>query len=200
MKNKSILLSGGLDSIALTYRFRNSLRLAITIDYGQRSAKSEIAASSSVCKALGIDHEILKVDCSSIGSGEMAEDTTRIDFSPTPEWWPYRNQFLVTIACMKIVRYDIKQLIIGSVKTDARYVDGTYDFYEKLNKAVSMQEGNVRIMTPAIEFDSVELIKWSRVPDSILFWGHSCNISNKPCGKCGGCEKYLQIMESLGYE
>jgi 7-cyano-7-deazaguanine synthase len=47
---KAILLSGGIDSIALAYWQRPDI--AITIDYGQAPAQAEINASTAVASAL----------------------------------------------------------------------------------------------------------------------------------------------------
>ena len=91
----AILLSGGIDSVALAFWQRPSF--AITIDYGQRAAEAEIVAARQVSQELGINHEILRIDCSTIGSGDMAGAAPDA-IAPVTEWWPYRNQLLVTLA------------------------------------------------------------------------------------------------------
>ena len=65
-----LLLSGGMDSIALAWAIRPELSL--TIDYGQLAALGEIRSGKAVCAELGLDHRVLRIDCSSIGSGDMA--------------------------------------------------------------------------------------------------------------------------------
>src|SRR5690606_36200998 len=114
--SKGILLSGGIDSVALLFMFRPPV--AFTIDYGQRSAKAEIQSSRKVCEILNVRHELIHVDCSALGSGDLSASSS-IELAPSPEWWPYRNQLLVTLACMKGVSLGIKELIVGSVKTDS---------------------------------------------------------------------------------
>lgn len=49
---KAILLSGGMDSIALAYWLRPEV--AITLDYGQKAAEAEIAAAARVAQLLRI--------------------------------------------------------------------------------------------------------------------------------------------------
>ena len=66
----ALLLSGGMDSTAIAWWKRPDL--TITIDYGQKAAEAEKHASSQVAHALGIPHEVITVDCSSLGSGDMA--------------------------------------------------------------------------------------------------------------------------------
>jgi len=193
--SKSILLSGGIDSVALLYMFRPPV--AFTIDYGQRSAKAEIQSSRKVCEILNIRHELIRVDCSALGSGDLS-DTNAIELAPSPEWWPYRNQLLVTLACMKGVGMGIKELIVGSVRTDGFHKDGTAPFYIKLSSLVEYQEGNIKITCPAIELSTAELVRMSKIPNEILLWSHSCHTSNNPCGDCRGCLKHLSVRQDLG--
>src|SRR4051812_5109212 len=89
-----LLLSGGMDSIALAWAIRPDLSL--TIDYGQLAAPGEIRAAKAVCAELGLGHKVLKIDCSGIGSGDMA-GARPSEVAPVSEWWPFRNQLLVTM-------------------------------------------------------------------------------------------------------
>ena len=92
---KAILLSGGMDSIALAYWMNPEV--AITLDYGQRAAEAEITAASQVANILGMEHHVLRIDCSSLGSGDLV-GTTPIGNAPVSEWWPYRCSSLRMVA------------------------------------------------------------------------------------------------------
>jgi 7-cyano-7-deazaguanine synthase len=192
-----ILLSGGMDSIALAYWKKPEI--AITIDYGQRAAKAEIEAASQVAKELNIVHYIISVDCSKLGCGDMS-GTSALSISPTTEWWPYRNQLLVTLACMKGLQIGMTKLLVGSVKTDGSHTDGTFEFYEGISDLMKFQEGSIEIDAPAINLTTVELIKTSHVPYSLLLWAHSCHTSNHPCMRCNGCMKYLYVKQQLNLD
>src|SRR5262249_12254983 len=109
----AILLSGGMDSIALTYRLRP--QLAITIDYGQLPAAGEVRAAAAVCEALDIRHEVIRADLQSLGSGDLVGGPP-LAIAPIREWWPFRNQMLITLAAMHVVREDIRHLLLGTVK------------------------------------------------------------------------------------
>ena len=85
MTKRALLFSGGMDSIALAWAMRPEL--AITIDYGQRAAQGEIRAASAVCESLGLRQRVVQVDCSALGSGDMA-GTEPSAFAPVSEWWP----------------------------------------------------------------------------------------------------------------
>lgn len=192
--NRGILLSGGMDSISLAYWKRPDV--ALTIDYGQASAESEIRSSAIISKALGMEHYIVRVDCSSLGSGDLV-NRGAIEKSPSSEWWPYRNQLLVTLACMRVISLGVKELMVGSVRSDSFHSDGTFGFYERMNELMEYQEGNIQISCPCIELSTVELIRISKIPRPMLLWAHSCHTSIIACGKCRGCNKYGQTLNQL---
>lgn len=195
--SRAILLSGGMDSIALSYWLKPDI--AITIDYGQLPAKAEISSAKQISKQLGIKHFTISIDCRNLGSGNLAGKDA-INVAPTKEWWPYRNQLLVTLASMHAVNLGVKEIIVGSVESDKTHVDGKFEFYQKLDEVVALQERNIRVTCPAIHLKSHELIQKSKIPKSLLLWAHSCHVSNIPCGECNGCKKYLYTMQQLGFD
>lgn len=197
MSKVALLLSGGMDSIALAYWKRPEL--AITINYGQKPFLAELKASKEVARVLGMEHIVLDIDCSSLGSGIMSEKGV-LSIAPTQEWWPYRNQLLVTLAAMKVIHLGVNELMLGTVKTDSIHKDGTKSFYEDIDSLMTLQEGAIHITAPAIDMTTEELICVSKVPESILLWAHSCHISNHPCGTCPGCIKYREVRRNLGIE
>ena len=195
---RGILLSGGLDSLALAYWQKPYI--AFTIDYGQKSAKGEIRAAAKVVKDLGMKHEIIKVDLSQTGSGDLlGEPPSR--FAPKSDWWPFRNQVLLSIACSFILskNIDIQELLFGTVKNDLYHKDGTRGFFDLFNRLLQYQEGSLNIATPAINLTTVELIQVSQVPYDKLIKGHSCHKSEYACGQCRGCFKYQRTLHEIGY-
>jgi len=191
-----LLLSGGMDSVALAYWKRPAF--AYTVNYGQASFEGELRASLAVSASLGITHHVVVADCSAIGSGDMA-GKAKSAHAPVPEWWPYRNQLIVTLSAMRGIEDGVRELLVGSVKSDAVHADGKLDFYKKLDALVSMQEGNVRIRVPAISMTTVELVRMSRIPFETLAWAHSCHVAQFACGQCRGCVKHAESMKALGY-
>jgi 7-cyano-7-deazaguanine synthase len=193
---RAILLSGGIDSLALCYWQRPDV--ALTINYGQLPAAAEIEASAMVCQELHIPHEVVTVDCRHLGSGDLA-GTESTGISPSREWWPYRNQLLVTIAAMKGIQLGVGELLVGSVKSDSFHADGTADFYQRIDELMNLQEGEMKVSVPAISMMSVELVRASGIPIELLSWAHSCHVSDVACGSCRGCFKHQTVMHELGY-
>lgn len=192
--SQCLLLSGGIDSTSLCYWHRPEL--ALTVNYGQVSAQGEILAAQEVCRVLGVRHEVLEVDCSPIGSGHLAGEPAA-EVAPVPEWWPYRNQLLGTLAAGYAIREGLTEVVFASVKTDGVHADGTPQFYQALDGLVKMQEGSVRVSAPAIELTTVELVRQSEIPRDVLGWTFSCHTSDLACGECRGCYKHHHIMQEL---
>jgi len=193
----ALLLSGGMDSIAIAFWKRPDY--AITVNYGQLSAGGEIEAAVAVTKALEIPHEVISVDCSSLGSGDLA-GRPAISSAPSREWWPFRNQLIITFAAIRGISLGIDHLLFGSVKTDDFHKDGTQRFFENIDHLVSFQEGGIAVTAPAISLTTPDLIKLSGVPRSLLAWAHSCHVSDFACGQCRGCYKYQAVLLEMGYE
>lgn len=194
---KAVLLSGGVDSICLVCGIKPEI--AYTIDYGQNVAKREIYVSNYICNKLNIEHKVIKVDCKHLGSGSLVNSVSA-DISPSEEWWPFRNQLLITIASMQAIKDSVKQIYLASVKSDNFHKDGTKDFYKLINNLLFFQEGKIAVICPTLEYFSHELIEKYNVPINLITIAHSCHISNLACGKCSGCVKQLKVRHELNIE
>jgi 7-cyano-7-deazaguanine synthase len=191
----ALLLSGGMDSISLAWWKRPDL--AFTVDYGQLAADAEIEASTAICRALDIPHHVLRFDARTLGSGDMAGEAPN-HHAPASDWWPYRNQLLITLVSMKAVAIGIQRLWLGTVASDGTHKDGTPQFFECISHLLSYQEGGVIVEAPAIAMRTVDLIRESGIPSSMLAWAHSCHKANVPCCNCRGCNKYFEVLQELG--
>ena len=129
-----LLLSGGIDSSALAAWIHPDA--AVVVDYGQLPAKGEICAATAVSEALEIPLYVIKADCSDVGSGILSGQKS-LSFSPTEEWWPFRNQLLITLVGAWAVQRGTKNLLIGSVKGDDRHADGTVQFYNHIDALIN---------------------------------------------------------------
>lgn len=193
--SEALLLSGGMDSVALAVLLKPAF--GFTINYGQRPAAGELRAAKQVCSELGIEHVALEVNCSALGSGDMA-GLPPSSVAPVPEWWPFRNQLLVTLGAMKAISLGVGKLIVGSVKGDGQHADGTAQFYHALDDLLRMQEGSIRVEAPALGMTTAELIRHASVPRSLLGWTHSCHREEFACGRCRGCYKHMSVLAELG--
>lgn len=192
---RALLLSGGMDSVALAYWLRPDI--AVTIDYGQKPAQAEIAAACAIAEQLRITHAVVKVDCSSLGSGDLT-GTEAVAHAPSSEWWPYRNQLLITLAAMRCASLGVGELMLGTVKSDGHHADGTPPFVDAMDRLVRMQEGGPKITAPGIDYTTANLVRQSGIPRELLAYAHSCHTSNLGCGTCRGCIKHRNTYYELG--
>jgi 7-cyano-7-deazaguanine synthase len=191
-----LLLSGGLDSTALAAIERPALCLAI--DYGQRPAEAEIRAASAIAGVLGLEFLSLRLDLGALGGGLLKDDDP-LPQAPSPEWWPFRNQFLVTAAASIALSRGLDTVVVGSVAGDGdRHVDGTARFYDQLDALLRMQEGSLHVNAPAIHETSAILLARSGLGDDIVGWTISCHRSVFPCGECPGCWKRAAVLAEVG--
>lgn len=190
----AILLSGGMDSTAIAYWRRPET--AITINYGQGPAPGEVRAARAICDHLGIEHILLQADISALGSGDLA-GAAPLRHAPAPEWWPYRNQFLITVAAMKCQQIGADTLLLGALKSDAFHADGAPEFVRQMNALLELQEGDLNIVAPAHELTAVQLIEQSGITKELLAWSHSCHTSEHACGFCRGCRKHFETMRDV---
>ena len=191
-----LLLSGGMDSTALAYWKRP--QFAYTVDYGQLPAKGELRAAAAVCGALSIQHRVVLADCSALGLGDMAGKPAS-SLSPISEWWPFRNQLIITLAGGAALADGVGELMIGAIRSDEQHADGKREFFEGISRLMQLQEGGLRVSAPAIGLSAVELVKTSGIPFGVLAWSHSCHVAPYACGRCRGCTKHAETMKALGY-
>lgn len=190
-----LLFTGGLDSTALAWMLRPEKLLFL--NYGQRSAKGEERAARAVATAVGINLDIRHVDLSAFGLGTMsASGAPLASISKAPEFWPYRNQMLITLAAMTYAGDPMTEILVGTVVGDDVHPDGRKEFVSAVNTLVRQQSG-VRVVAPAIEMTTTQLVRKAAVPKSVLGWTFSCHTGEWACGSCRGCNKHRQVIECL---
>lgn len=190
---RALLFSGGLDSSALAASKRPDV--CLTVDYGQRPARGEIAAAKAICAELALRHEIVTVDLRALGSGSMAGKSPS-DLGSAEEWWPFRNQMLITLAGMRFLAEGLSEIMIGAVRTDV-HADGQAPFLRTIDSVMRLQEGGVRVSAPARSMHPTRLLRESGFPRSLLGLTFSCHVMEYPCGRCRGCEKHRETMMEL---
>jgi len=185
-----------MDSSALACLIRPEIGIAI--DYGQLGGAAELASAERIAAHTGCRLEIVRVDARAIGGGVMAGQKPLAN-APCPEWWPYRNQFVITVAAMRGYALGASELLFGAVASDGEaHADGRADFFEQLSRLLAMQEGGMRVRAPAITMTTTELVRRSSIPMDLLIGTHSCHTGDDACGQCRGCWKRESVLHDLG--
>lgn len=186
-----LLFSGGLDSTCIAAIERPDLLL--TIDYGQVQAPGENAASQQIASHLGLKHKVIVARPEKCGRGLMAGQPKSSSQYPA-EWWPFRNQFLLTVAAMHLENGTECDLLIGTVSSDARQSDGHPRFLDTFNDLLRSQSSLVSVRAPAINLTSETLFEKAQLESEVSGWIFSCHVSEFACGECSGCAKSAEIL------
>ena len=208
MTKSIVLLSGGLDSLVSLGLKRNELNvsLALTFDYGQKSAQQEIDASKKICEYYGIEHEVIKLDwlknitqtslvsADKIPTGDALNDGNQ---SMKSVWVPNRNGLFLNIAGSYADSYGYDYVLIGANKEEAQtFSDNTQEFIDAINKEFEYSTQNApKVVAPLINYiknDIVMLALDSGIPLELT---RSCYQGGAK--HCGICESCVRLKNSL---
>lgn len=183
-----LLLSGGVDSAAVAAAYKPSA--ALFVDYGQRPAAGERRAAREVSAHLGLQLHEAGIDLAAFGSGLLSPTGRNLSVASSPEWFPYRNQFLITVAAATALALGHDEVWIGLVAEDRqRHADGTGSFVRMIDELLALQEGAVRLLAPAHTIHTAALLDQADLPGWLLDRTISCHVSTVSCGECPGCLK-----------
>ena len=208
MTKSIVLLSGGLDSLVSLGLKRNELNvsLALTFDYGQKSAQQEIDASKKICEYYGIEHEVIKLDwlknitqtslvsADKIPTGDALNDGNQ---SMKSVWVPNRNGLFLNIAGSYADSYGYDYVLIGANKEEAQtFSDNTQEFIDAINKEFEYSTQNApKVVAPLINYiknDIVMLALDSGIPLELTRSCYQGGVKH-----CGICESCVRLKNSL---
>lgn len=210
------LLSGGLDSlvsIGLAKKLHD-IRIALTFDYGQRTAQQEIKAASSICKHYSIKHRVINLpwlaDITSTSLVNRGESLPELDNSQldNPEfteksakavWVPNRNGVFINIAGSFADSMELKYIIFGANKEEAAtFPDNSKEFISKMNYSLFFSTlVKVEVIAPLADSDKREIVKTAVENDIPLHLVRSCYTDHEiHCGKCESC---LRLKRALSH-
>lgn len=164
--------------------------LLFFVDYGQLAAAGEVRAARAISAALGIRLGVHRTDLSALGAGTMVAG--KVVNPAAPEFWPFRNQLLVTLAAMAYADHQPLEILLGSVAGDLTHPDGTQAFVAAMD-AVLASQGQFRLRAPAIGLSARTLLNRARLDQEILGWTFSCHTGAWACGQCRGCYKHDEL-------
>ena len=146
MVKSAILLSGGLDSLVSLGLKKEELNitLALTFDYGQKSAKQEIETSKKICEYYNVEHKVIKLDwlkdithtalCSDaeVPTGDALNN---LENSAKSVWVPNRNGLFLNIAGSFADANGFDYILIGANKEEGQtFPDNTQEFIDAVNR------------------------------------------------------------------
>lgn len=195
MSRGIILLSGGLDSLVSLGLGGYNVELALTFDYGQKSAEYEIEASKKICDYYNIEHKVIKLDwLKNITHTALVADVDlpdKIDENSAKNVWvPNRNGLFLNIAGSFADGEDYDYILIGANKEEAgTFPDNTQIFVDRVNAEFEFSTNkHPKVVAPLINCDKNDIVKLALENDIPLNLVKSCYAGGeKHCGKCESC-------------
>lgn len=195
MSRGIILLSGGLDSLVSLGLGGYSIELALTFNYGQKSAKYEIDASKKICDFYNIKHKVIELDwLKNITHTAIVADVDlpdKIDENSAKNVWvPNRNGLFLNIAGSFADGEDYDYILIGANKEEAgTFSDNTQTFVDRVNAEFEYSTNKrPKVVAPLINYDKNDIVKLALKNNIPLNLVKSCYAGGeKHCGKCESC-------------
>jgi len=212
MVKSIILLSGGLDSLVSLGLKKEELNinLALTFDYGQKSAQKEIHASEKICKHYGIRHEVINLDWlknitktalvsdESVPSGAELENSAN---SAKSVWVPNRNGLFLNIAASYADSYGYNYILIGANKEEGQtFPDNTQEFINSVNDEFKYStQAKPEVIAPLINCNKNDIVMLALKNNVPLELTMSCyDGGDKHCGICESCTRLKHALRANG--
>ena len=210
MVKSAILLSGGLDSLVSLGLKKDELNitLALTFDYGQKSAKQEIETSKKICEYYNIEHKVIKLDwlkdithtalCSDVEvpTGDALENSAN---SAKSVWVPNRNGLFLNVAGSFADANDFDYILIGANKEEGQtFPDNTQDFIDAVNQEFKFStRKQPEVVAPLINCVKNDIVMLALKNDVPLELTRSCyQGAEKHCGICESCMRLKSALEA----
>ena len=206
MRRGIVLLSGGLDSLVSlgVGKEKYNITLAITFDYGQKSAKTEIQTSKKICKYYNIEHKIIKLDwlknithTSLVSKNKLPEGINNPEESAKKVWVPNRNGLFLNIAGAFADSENFDSILIGANIEEAQtFPDNTKEFIERINSEFEYStQRQPKVIAPLINMNKNDIVKLALESNVPLEFTRSCySNSKKHCGKCESCTRLKNAL------
>ena len=209
-----VLLSGGLDSlVALGYLADTSeynVELALTFNYGQKSANKEIEATENICRHYGIKHKIIELDwlkditkTALVSDKKLPDGNFLTEKSMKDVWVPNRNGLFLNIAAAFCDAYGYKYIIYGANKEEgATFPDNTENFRADITKTFETSTlVKPRVIAPLINYCKDDIVRIAVEKGMPLEYLWSCyNNGEKHCGRCESCYHLKKSLVANGFE
>jgi len=210
MSRAIILLSGGLDSLVSLGLAKDeyNIELALTFDYGQKSALQEIETSKNICEYYNIRHKVINLDwlkeithtalvsSNAVPSGEELKDSLN---SAKSVWVPNRNGLFLNIAASYADGEDYEYIIIGANKEEGEtFPDNTQDFIDRVNAEFEFStRKKPEVVAPLINYNKNDIVKKALEKSIPLEYVRSCyQTGPKNCGICESCTRLKNALKN----
>lgn len=214
MSSHVVLLSGGLDSVVNLYLAYKEGRVitALTFDYGQRAAASEIRSARYFSEELDIPHRVIEISWLKNLTKTALVDKTQIlpnlrDLDDMVEahhcakavWVPNRNGVFINVAAAFAESSGAEFIVPGFNREEAAtFPDNSEAFIKASNEALALSTlSKVKVKCFTADFDKTDMMKAAldlKLDISRIWSCYESGVS--PCGRCESCQRFLRALNA----
>ena len=209
-KDKLLVYSGGLDSTALLYEFRDEIALAVNFHYGSNHNQRERMFAKENCLRLGI--ELLEIDLDFMGlhfessllsgaqdipSGNYDDENMRSTVVP------FRNGIMLAIAAGLAESRGLKAIMLANHAGDhAIYPDCRPEFVDAMSQAISFGTyQGIKLLAPYTLLSKADIVRRGAEAGADFSLTYSCYRGREEhCGNCGTCRERREAFKDAGIE
>jgi len=198
MKHGVLIYSGGLDSSSALHIHKDSIKLAITFNYGARHNAREIEMARLNCEKLNIEHIVLDAKAmfeplhSALLGDEDIPEGHYEDATMKSTVVPFRNGIMLSVATAIAEDRNLSFVMLGSHKGDnAVYPDCRPEFNAGMRAAMGMGTyNNIELRVPFQEATKKELATMGIEAGMVPSETYSCYKGGEEhCGVCSTCRE-----------
>lgn len=210
MKDKLLILSGGMDSVTMLYHYQNEIALALSFNYGANHNAKELAFATLHCQQLGIAHVVIDLQfmaqhfkSSLLEGAEAIPEADYAEGNIKSTVVPFRNGIMLSIAAGLANSRGLKGVMIANHGGDhATYPDCRPGFISAMDAAISAgTDAEVCVFAPYTGLSKSDIAKIGAELglDYSLTW--SCYKGQEThCGVCATCRERKQAMADAGIQ
>jgi 7-cyano-7-deazaguanine synthase len=212
MNSAVLLLSSGLDSaanLALSNQFQ--VKLALTINYGQRGAAREREHASRLARHFGVEHLVYDLSgFSNLVSSKSAllggsdvpvpqslDEMAVITKTAEAVWVPNRNGVMISLAAALAEARGFDRVVVGFNAEEAvTFPDNTVDYMSAMSRSLEYSTANkVQVVSETARMNKTEIVRAlaaKNFPFELLW---SCyHAGETHCGKCESCQRLRRAL------
>ncbi|MGE0763042.1 MAG: 7-cyano-7-deazaguanine synthase QueC [Bdellovibrionales bacterium] len=211
-----VLLSGGLDSAFNLWQAPRDYDVvrALTFDYGQRAAQSEISTAKKLCARLKVSHQVIELPwfrdfthTSLVNTKENVPVGHQVSIDQLAEsqetakavWVPNRNGIFLNIAAAYAEGLGAQVVLTGFNAEEAvTFPDNSIPYLESLNHAFSFSTANqVRVQSYCANLSKTQIVAEARHIGLPLDMVWPCYFSGDEwCGQCESCQRFARAVRA----
>lgn len=214
MKSAVLLLSSGLDSAAnLVLSDGFQVKVALTIDYGQKGAIRELHHAHLLAKYFNIEHvsfdlgafkKLTSAKSALFGTGDVPVPTSLDDLGVTTKsasavWVPNRNGVLLSLAAALAESRGLQAVAVGFNAEEAvTFPDNTPVYMRAMTESWRYSTSNkVEVVSSTAELTKkqiVERLSAKGFPFELLWSCYQGGLQH--CGRCESCQRLKRALEA----